>query len=126
MDSELKYQISYGKTIVPVYRVYAAPLTGVTPVRESAFKGKSNNLVAFEADVEVLGNNFLPAYTEGDNSQVVATDSMKNFIIRESLAYDGSALEGLLIHLGERFMSTYPVMTALRMSARELRFDRLG
>jgi urate oxidase / 2-oxo-4-hydroxy-4-carboxy-5-ureidoimidazoline decarboxylase len=51
---------------------------------------------------------------------------MKNFILRESLTYDGAGLEGLLVHLGQRFMDTYPVMTALRMSARELRFDRLG
>jgi urate oxidase / 2-oxo-4-hydroxy-4-carboxy-5-ureidoimidazoline decarboxylase len=51
---------------------------------------------------------------------------MKNFILRESLTYDGTSLEGLLLHLGERFMATYPVMQSVRMSAKELRFDRLG
>jgi urate oxidase len=83
-------------------------------------------VLACEVSVEVLGENFLPAYTEGDNSQVVATDTMKNFILRESLGYDGTGLEGLLIHLGQRFLATYPVMEAVRMSAKELRFDRLG
>ena len=42
------------------------------------------------------GENFIAAYTEGDNREVVATDTMKNFILRESLAYDGATLEGLL------------------------------
>ncbi len=122
MDSELNYKISYGKTMVPVYRVYATPLTGLRPIRESAFSSKSNNLVAFEADVEVLGNNFLPAYTEGDNSQVVATDSMKNFIIRMGLAYSGATLEGYLDFLGRELLATYSQMEGLRLTGRELAF----
>jgi len=101
-------RISYGKLRVPVHRI------------------DGDDVLACEISVEVLGENFLPAYTEGDNSQVVATDTMKNFILRESLAYDGTSLEGLLIHLGRRFITTYPVMEAVRMTARELRFDRLG
>jgi len=101
-------KISYGKLRVPVHRI------------------AGDDLLAAEISIEVLGDNFLPAYTEGDNSAVVATDTMKNFILRESLSYDGTSLEGLLRHLGERFMSTYPVMESVRMSAKELRFDRLG
>jgi urate oxidase len=101
-------RISYGKLRVPVHRI------------------AGDDVLACDVSVEVLGENFLPAYTEGDNSEVVATDTMKNFILRESLAYDGASLEGLLIHLGQRFISTYPVMQAVRMSAKELRFDRLG
>jgi urate oxidase len=101
-------RISYGKLRVPVHRI------------------AGDEVLACEVSVEVLGENFLPAYTEGDNSQVVATDTMKNFILRESLSYDGTGLEGLLVHLGRRFVDTYPVMEAVRMSAKELRFDRLG
>ncbi|HEU0113296.1 MAG TPA: 2-oxo-4-hydroxy-4-carboxy-5-ureidoimidazoline decarboxylase, partial [Thermomicrobiales bacterium] len=78
------YEISYGKRRVPVYRVYARPLEGVAAVPESTFRGRSNTLLAAEVDVEVFGDDFLPAYTVGDNSTVVATDSMKNFILRES------------------------------------------
>src|SRR4051794_1712816 len=85
-----------------------------------------DDVLACEVSVEVLGENFLSAYTEGDNSQVVATDTMKNFILRESLTYDGASLEGLIVHLGQRFLTTYPVMQAVRMSAKELRFDRVG
>jgi len=101
-------KISYGKLRVPVHRI------------------DGDDVLACEVSVEVLGDNFLPAYTEGDNANVVATDTMKNFILRESLSYDGAGLEGLLVHLGRRFMETYPVMESVRMSAKELRFDRLG
>jgi urate oxidase len=101
-------RISYGKLRVPVHRI------------------DGDDVFACEVDVEVLGDNFAPAYTEGDNSAVVATDTMKNFVLREALGYDGTALEGFLAFLGERFLATYPVMRALRMSGRELRFDRLG
>jgi len=101
-------KISYGKLRVPVHRI------------------DGDDVLACEVSVEVLGDNFLPAYTEGDNTNVVATDTMKNFILRESLSYDGAGLEGLLVHLGRKFMETYPVMESVRMSAKELRFDRLG
>ena len=121
-DDNYNYVISYGKVHVPVYRLYARPLTGVTPVPESSFTGRENILLAVEVDVEVFGENFLPSYTKGDNSMVVATDTMKNFILRQSLAFTGSTLEGLLEHLGQQFLVTYPQMELLRMTGRELPF----
>jgi urate oxidase len=122
MPSDITYDISYGKLAVPVYRVYAAPLTGIAPIPESAFVGRPNILLALEVDVEVFGENFLPAYTHGDNSQVVATDSMKNFVLRESLAYEGATIEGLLDDLGRKFLAAYPQMQSLRLTGRELPF----
>jgi urate oxidase / 2-oxo-4-hydroxy-4-carboxy-5-ureidoimidazoline decarboxylase len=83
-------------------------------------------VLAAEISVEVLGENFVAAYTEGDNREVVATDTMKNFILRESLAYEGDTLEGLIVHLGRGFVATYPVMEAVRMTGREHRFDRVS
>jgi urate oxidase len=122
-ENQYNYEISYGKLYVPVYRTYAAPMKGVRPVPESPFSGSSNILFAAEVDLEVFGNNFLPAYTRGDNSMVVATDSMKNFILRESLNYQGATLEGLLYFLGSGFLNTYPQMEALRITGRELPFS---
>jgi urate oxidase len=72
--------------------------------------------------VEVFGDTFLPAYTAGDNSRVVATDSMKNIILHEALTYDGATLEGLLHHLGRHFLASYPDMGALHLTARERPF----
>jgi urate oxidase len=117
-----RYRISYGKARIPLYRVYATPLTGLTPVPESPFTGRANTVLALRVDVEVFGNNFLPAYTEGDNSSVVATDSMKNFALAQALAYDGATLEGFLDVLGRRFLAIYPQMHALRLAATEQPF----
>jgi urate oxidase/2-oxo-4-hydroxy-4-carboxy-5-ureidoimidazoline decarboxylase len=106
-------KISYGKLRVPIQRVTA--------------RGDGrHDVLAAELSVEVLGENFAAAYTEGDNSAVVATDTMKNFILRESLAWEGSTLDGLVAHLGRRFLATYPVMQAVRVSGREHRFDPIS
>jgi urate oxidase / 2-oxo-4-hydroxy-4-carboxy-5-ureidoimidazoline decarboxylase len=106
-------KISYGKLRVPLQRVVK---------RDDG----DHDVLACEVSIEVLGENFAAAYVEGDNSAVVATDTMKNFILRESLAYRGDTLEGLLEHLGRGFLATYPVMEAVRMTGTEHRFDRLS
>ena len=105
-------RISYGKLRVPLQRVVE--------------RDGRHDVLAAEISVEVLGENFAAAYTEGDNREVVATDTMKNFILRESLAYSGDTLEGLIVHLGKGFVATYPVMEAVRMTGREHRFDRVS
>jgi urate oxidase len=121
-DRAMQFEISYGKRRVPVYRTKATPLAGVRAIPESPFTGRPNDLLAAEVDVEVYGDDFLPSYTVGDNSMIVATDSMKNFVIRESLAYDGATLEGLCAFLGARFASEYSQLHDLRITGRELPF----
>jgi urate oxidase len=76
--------------------------------------------------MEVLGQAFLPAYTEGDNRSVVATDTMKNVILRRAHEYEGATLEGLLDELGRAFLATYPEMEGLRLWAAEQPFLRAG
>jgi urate oxidase len=100
--------ISYGKLEVPVQLV------------------RGSELLACEVSMEVLGQRFLAAYTDGDNSGVVATDTMKNVILRRAHEYDGDTLEGLLDDLGRRFLGTYPDMEGLRLWARRLPFAREG
>ncbi len=119
---EHAYQISYGKARVPVYRVYATPLSGIPPLPESHFTGRDNILFAVEVDVEVFGQNFLPAYTHGDNSMIVATDTMKNFILRQALVFRGATLEAFLTQLGQQFLTTYPTMEQLELTGREIAF----
>lgn len=121
-----RYEITYGKAAVPVYRHGAAPLAGLPAIPESAVAGRSNALFAATVTVEVFGDNFLPAYTEGDNSMVVATDSMKNLILRESGSWSGSTLESLLRHLGGHLLAGYPQMESLRVEGEEIRFVPAG
>ncbi len=115
--------IYYGKSDVSTYRTYATPLTGLTPIPESSFSGRSNTLLAASINVRVLGTAFQSAYTEGDNRLVVATDTMKNFIHRESLAFAGATLEEWLEYVGRRFLETYPHMERLRVSGTEIPFE---
>jgi urate oxidase len=119
----VRLETHYGKADVSTYRSWAKPLEGVRRIPESSFTGRPNALLAAAIDVQVMGEVFAAAYTEGDNSNVVATDTMKNFIHRESLGFDGSTLEGWLFHLGRRFLETYPQMERLRVAAEEIRFD---
>jgi urate oxidase len=92
-------RISYGKLSVPVQLV------------------RGERLLAADISMEVLGQGFLTAYTEGDNSSVVATDTMKNVILRRAHEYDGATLDGLLYDLGRGFLATYPEMEGLRLWA---------
>jgi urate oxidase/2-oxo-4-hydroxy-4-carboxy-5-ureidoimidazoline decarboxylase len=94
-------RISYGKLEVPVHRVIG------------------DRLLACEVSMEVLGQGFLAAYTEGDNSAVVATDTMKNVILRRALEHDEPSLEGFLHGLGQDFLARYPEMEGLRLWAVE-------
>ena len=96
--------ISYGKLGVPVQLV------------------RGERVLACEVSMEVLGQGFLTAYTKGDNHAVVATDTMKNVILRRAHEYEGATLEGLLDELGRGFLSTYPSMEGLRLWAVEQPF----
>ena len=115
-------RISYGKLAVPVHCVGVAQLRGLPEIPESPVRALDSGLLACEVSMEVLGQGFLAAYTEGDNRSVVATDTMKNVILRHALEHDGAALEGFLDALGRRFLGTYPEMEGLRLSAREQPF----
>jgi urate oxidase / 2-oxo-4-hydroxy-4-carboxy-5-ureidoimidazoline decarboxylase len=99
-------RISYGKLEVPVHMVGVGP-TG---------------LLALDVSMEVLGQGFLASYTQGDNRNVVATDTMKNVILRHALEFDGATPEAFLYTLGQRFLGTYPEMEGLRLWAREQPF----
>jgi urate oxidase len=116
-------RISYGKLSVPVQRVGVTPLVGLPEVPESPLRALDTGLLACEVSMEVLGQGFLASYTQGDNANVVATDTMKNVILAHALDYDGAVPEGLLGTLGQYFLATYPEMEGLVLAARELRFE---
>jgi len=122
----MKYDIGYGKHEISFYRAHATPLTGVEPIPESSFTGRSNLLLAGVATIDVLGENFLPAYTEGDNRDVVATDTMKNFVYAMTLDYAGATTEGLAAFLARRFLDTYKHVRGVRVRIDEMPFRDLS
>jgi urate oxidase / 2-oxo-4-hydroxy-4-carboxy-5-ureidoimidazoline decarboxylase len=118
----MRHEIRYGKADVKVYRTYAEPLEGITSIPESPFRGRENVLAAAEIEVVVHGTAFLAAYTDGDNRNVVATDTMKNFIHATSLTARARTLEEWLLEVGTAFLDAYPHMERLTMLGRDLSF----
>ena len=119
-------RISYGKLAVPVHCVGVPPLRGLPEIPESPIRALDSGLLAAEVSMEVLGQGFMPAYTEGDNRQVVATDTMKNVILRHALEHADPVPEAFLASLGRRFLDAYAEMETLRLRARELPFLPVG
>jgi urate oxidase len=76
----------------------------------------------FGANVAMLlyGDAFWPTYTTGDNTGLIATDSMKNFIQRETGNFSGGDLEPYCRFLAEKFLSKYPQTEGLQVSAAEI------
>lgn len=99
--------IHYGKAAVTFYR---------TDGRSTVF--------AAEVSLDVSGDNLMPSFAQGDNTLIVATDTMKNFIHTMALEYEGASLEEFLEFLGRRFLVTYPHIERIRLRARELPFTR--
>lgn len=112
----------YGKGDVLSYRTYAAPLS-VKSIPESPYKGDTNVIFAHNITFSVSSEVLLTSFTEGDNTQVIATDSMKNFILRQTANYEGSTTEGLLAFISEQFLEHYPHIDAIEISADRLPFS---
>jgi urate oxidase / 2-oxo-4-hydroxy-4-carboxy-5-ureidoimidazoline decarboxylase len=76
----------------------------------------------FGASVTMLlyGDAFWPTYTTGDNTGLVATDSMKNFIQRETMNFAGRDLESYCRFLAEKFLATYPHTEGIQVRAEEI------
>ena len=122
-DTRADRTMNYGKEHVAVCRTYGTPLDGIRRIPESDFDGRENTLFGLEVQVQVEGDAFLPSFSDGDNSVVVATDTMKNFVHHHLGEYDGATVEGFLHYVGERFLETYSQMSAVRISADELPFE---
>ncbi len=101
----MKAEIRYGKHEISFYRTHPGRV-----------------LFAGKATVDVYGDNFMPAYTEGDNRNVVATDTMKNFVYAMALQFQGDRYEDFAAFLGRGFLEHYPQMQSLRVHIRELPF----
>src|SRR5262245_21983570 len=106
----------YGKGDTIVYRLHRdgnAP-GGACPV--------------FGANVLMLlyGEAFWPTYATGDNTNLIATDSMKNFIQRETMNFEGSDLESYCRFLGSKFLGTYPQTEGLQVTATEIPYQAVA
>jgi urate oxidase len=73
----------------------------------------------------MLTGAFSRAYTHADNSAVIATDSIKNIVnivARENIAADP---EHFTMAIADRFLTRYPQVDSIVITARETRWSRL-
>ena len=97
----------YGKGDVIVYRLNR---DGRVPAGASPVFGANVLMLLY-------GDAFWPTYTTGDNTGLIATDSMKNFIQRETMNFDGYDLEGYCRFLATTFLAKYPQVEGIQVSA---------
>jgi urate oxidase / 2-oxo-4-hydroxy-4-carboxy-5-ureidoimidazoline decarboxylase len=100
----------YGKSDVIVYRLNR---NGISPAGQPPVFGANVTMLLY-------GDAFWPTYTTGDNTGLVATDSMKNFIQSESLNFIGCDLETYCLFLAGKFMDTYPQTEGIQVRAMEI------
>ena len=105
----------YGKGDVIVYRLNR---DGKAPAGGSPVFGVNILMLLY-------GDAFWPTYTTGDNTGLIATDSMKNFIQRETLNYAGPDLEGCCRFLAAKFIGIYPQVEGVQVSAVEIPYAGL-
>ncbi len=100
----------YGKDDVIVYRLNR---DGQTPSGEGPVFGASVLML-------IYGDAFWQTYETGDNTGLIATDSMKNFIQRETMNFVGYDLESYNQFLCARFLETYPQVEGVQVTATEI------
>jgi urate oxidase len=106
----------YGKGDVIAYRLNR---DGRTPAGKNPVFGATVLMLLY-------GDAFWPTYTTGDNAALIATDSMKNFIQRETLNFVGYDLEAYCHFLAEKFLKTYPQVEGLQVSADEIPYESIS
>ncbi len=106
----------YGKGDTIVYRLYR---DGNVPEGQSPVFGANVMLL-------IYGDAFWPTYTAGDNTGLIATDSMKNFIQRETLNFPGGDLESYCLFLAEKFLTKYPQTEGAQVTATEIPYEGIG
>ena len=105
----------YGKGDVTVYRLH----------RDSRVPADASPVFGAKVLMLLYGEAFWPTYSTGDNSGLIATDSMKNFIQRETMNFDGFDLESYCRFLATTFLAKYPQVEGIQVSAEEVPYAGL-
>jgi urate oxidase len=102
----------YGKGDIIVYRLYR--------------DGRPNPVFGANVKLLIYGDAFWQTYTTGDNTGLVATDSMKNFVQRETMNFPGDNLEWYCHFLAVKFLIRYPQAEGAQVSATEIPYSAMA
>ena len=103
-------QHSYGKARVKVLRLNSAK--------------KRHHVAEFSVDVVLLGD-FERAYTNADNTSVVATDTMKNIIYLTAHELHESETEPFALTLARKYLDRYKQVTEVSIKIIEVPWQRM-
>lgn len=113
MAEGLKLEQKHGKSRVRVARVWRNPITG------------KDLIVEWNVAVSLV-TDCLPAFTSGDNSSIIATDSMKNTVyVKAKECTEVVPVEEFAIILAKHFTSLYPQVESATISIVEKPWERL-
>ncbi|XP_075495927.1 uricase [Primulina tabacum] len=109
----LKLEQKHGKSRVRVGRIWKQPGSG------------THHFVEWNVSISLL-SDCIPAYTSGDNSDIVATDTMKNTVYVKAKECDEQlSVEDFAIILGKHFTSFYQQVTAAIIKIVEKPWERI-
>ncbi len=73
----------------------------------------------------LLRGDFESSYTAGDNTKVVATDTIKNTVNVMARQHLGNELEKFAVVLGDHFVTRYPQVQEAQIEISERRWERM-
>ena len=93
--------------------------------RKAAANQETHEFVEASVDVELEGD-FEAAFTKGDNSTVVATDTCKNTIYVLAKEHSLESIESFGLFIAEHFLRQYAHVTSCRVAIKERVWSRLN
>jgi urate oxidase len=86
--------------------------------------GTHHDLIEFAVDIELTGD-FAKSYTHGDNSKIIATDSMKNTVYVLAKEREFKSPEEFALVLAKHFPHRYEQVTAATVAIRQSAWSRI-
>ncbi len=87
-------------------------------------EGATQTLKEIEVQA-LLRGSFISSYTSGDNSKLVATDTIKNTVNVMAQQHLGAEIEPFAITLGAHFVSRYPQVRQAEIEITERKWERM-
>jgi urate oxidase len=84
-----------------------------------------HDLIELNADI-VLHGDFARSYTHGDNSSIVATDSMKNTVYVLAKKHPIDSPEAFALHVADHFLATYPQVSGAEVNLAQSTWQRIS
>src|SRR5699024_7270276 len=90
------------------------------------FEQRDNTLFGVDVQVALHGERFLKNYRDGDNTDLVATDTMRNFIELHGGTVEYSTIAGFLAETAKAFLKQWPQIEQIDLVGQSVELDGLA